>query len=661
MKKLAIIGLIIGLFSVQTLNAQEKLIGLQNNPELLDKDLSSMGTITRSATSIPLPFIDDFAKAGPYPDQAKWKGIGVFINSNFVLNMPTVGVATFDAIDGTGKLYDVAGTFSKPADTLTSSEIDLSYTAADNVILSFYFQAGGLGDMPESADSLTLQFLNSSNEWVNVWSASANQRDSSMTEQYHTTGQVLVNKSDDLSAEFFLTYIRIDRPEYLYDGFRFRFFNYASIAVNSFVSGRASNADHWHLDVVYINRARTEGDYIPDVALSIPQLPLSSRYESIPWKHCNSSTYNQMFPGQLSTNFTLTNLGLSLSSVGLNIRIRPLLGNGENYAFSAGQHNIPNVGETKEYPVIMPNYSFYSDHADSATFEVASYIITDNDASTLRREFRNNDTTRYVHKFYDYYAYDDGTAENGYGLYGGGASTGRVAVKFQNFVQDSLRGVYLYFNRTINDINSSNKIKLAVWADNGAGQPGELLYVQDTVRPSMSGEPNKFVPYKFSHALSIGYNQIFYVGWMQTSEDFVNIGFDRNRNRQDKLFYYLNGAWHPSVYEGALMLRPIFATNESEFPPNPVLPPVQSSISEAVTPVPNPASSTIRLHWAESQAEPLKSKVELYDMRGRLVKTQQVSYGESVNVSTLSEGIYFIRIYDGKNKPVETSKVIIKK
>ncbi len=48
-------------------------------------------------------------------------------------------------------------------------------------------------------------------------------------------------------------------------------------------------------------------------------------------------------------------------------------------------------------------------------------------------------------------------------------------------------------------------------------------------------------------------------------------------------------------------------------------------------------------------------------MRGRLVKIQQVSYGESVDVSSLSEGVYFIRVKDENNKIVETSKVIIKK
>ncbi len=660
MKQSKVVGLIIILLFALKLNAQERLVGLQNNPILLEENLvPKRANVVRSATPLSLPFIDDFAKPGHFSDQSKWEGNSVFINNSYALSMPTIGVATFDAIDAHGNLYDVGGVLSQPADTLTSLEINLAYTPADNIVLSFCFQAGGLGDMPERADSLTLQFLNSSNEWVSVWSVSA--QNDSLVENNHLTGTSVIKKSDDIPATFFSTSIKIDQPNFLFNGFRFRFINYASIAVNTFVPGRASNADHWHLDVVYLNRGRVEGDYVPDAALYVPQLPFSYEYESIPWKHFNSTSYLALFGNQLNTTFYIANLGLPASSVGLVTKIIPLIGNGDSYNFSAGQQNIPDIGSTREIPVILPSYSFYSDDPDSAAFKVTSYIITDTETTTLRRELRYNDTTGYVYKFYDYYAYDDGIAENGYGLYGSGSSTGRVAVKFKSYVADSLRGVYLYFNKTINDVNTSTKIKLAVWSDNGAGQPGELLYVQDTIRPNTSDALNKFVAYKFSKGIAIGSNQIFYVGWMQVSEDFVNIGFDRNRNHQNKTFYYLNNAWQSSVYEGSLMLRPIFANNESDFPPNPVLPPAKSSVSEAVTAVPNPASSTIRLHWKESQAEPLKTKVELYDMRGRLVKTQQVSYGESIDVSSLSDGIYFIRVKDENNKIVETSKVIIKK
>lgn len=659
MKKIAILGIVIA--STLGLHAQERLVGLQNNPILLDKSYAvDNGSITRSAPSILLPFIDDFAGKSPIPDQAKWEGKSVFINSNYAINMPTVGVATFDAIDSNGKLYDAAGAFAKPCDTLTSLEINLSYAPNDNVILSFAYQVGGVGDMPESGDSLTLQFLNSSNQWVNVWSASVIQQKSAIIERNHLKGTLDSLKSTDLSVTFFSAYVRIDQPDYLYDGFRFRFTNYASVAVNSFVPGRASNADHWHLDLVYLNRARIENENTLDVALALPLLPFSAKYESIPWRHLNTNSYNQLFGQQLTTTYHIKNLGLTPSSVGLNLKIIPAFGNGESLNFSGGQHNIPDIGNIREIPVVLPTYNFYNDNTDSAIFNVVSYIVTDNDPAPIKREFRYNDTTSYTYKFHDYYAYDDGTSENGYGLYGSGSASGRVGVKFQNYVEDSLRGVYIYFNQTVKNVNTSNKIKLAVWADDGGGKPGELLYLQDTVRPTISGEMNKFVAYKFSKAIPIKYNQTYFVGWMQTNEDFVNIGFDRNRNHRDKIFFYMNGSWQPSVYEGAIMLRPIFAAADSKFPPNPVLPPVKSSTSDKVTAVPNPANDHIKLHWKDTNTEPLTSKVELFDMRGRLVKTMQVKYGESLNVSNLQEGTYLIRVSNG-SKVVETTKVLIKK
>ena len=58
------------------------------------------------------------------------------------------------------------------SDQLTSQPLNLSYTPADNIWLSFFYQAGGLGDSPEPNDSLTLQFLApEENKWYSVWKA----------------------------------------------------------------------------------------------------------------------------------------------------------------------------------------------------------------------------------------------------------------------------------------------------------------------------------------------------------------------------------------------------------------------------------------------------------------------------------------------------------
>ena len=81
-----------------------------------------------------------------------------FVNRTYPINPVTIGVATFDGLDE----YGYARNFSQsnpsaPSDTLLSQEIDLS--AVDTAYLMFYFQGKGIGDAPQSNDSLVLEFL----------------------------------------------------------------------------------------------------------------------------------------------------------------------------------------------------------------------------------------------------------------------------------------------------------------------------------------------------------------------------------------------------------------------------------------------------------------------------------------------------------------------
>ncbi len=651
------------LLATVTAGGQELLIGLQENPLLGKQQQAGKNVLRQSAVSLSLPFIDDFSKPlGVYPDQQKWKNKNVFINSSYAVNMPSVGVATFDAIDAKGNLYNVGSAFSQPADTLTSQPINLNYPGDQTIFLSFYYQAGGLGDMPELTDSLVLQFYSPlTSTWKSVWNASVHIQDSMIVERFVKTGTTKQNESNLLPSTFFMTHIRVDGSEYLLDGFQFRFINHASIAVNKFIPGRASNADHWHLDVVYLDRGRSANDVVPDVATSIPQSPLTTIYESIPWTHYNTDAHNALFGDGMKTTLGVFNMGEVVSSVSVFVDIRPLVGNGYITSYSLGQYNTPEIGESGLLPfVITPPYSFYSDNPDSAAFEVITYMRTDNSTSPLRQELRQNDTTRYRQQFYNYYAYDDGSAENGYGLYGSGASAGKVAVKFTGYAADSLRGVYIYFNKTIGQVNASNKIKLAVWEDIGNGTPGQLLYSQAATSPELSDSLNSFVAYKFSKAIAISAKQTYFVGWMQTTEDFVNVGFDRNRDHSENVFYSLSeGVWSPSAYEGSLMIRPIFGQSDGNFPPNPILPPVAPTAVVDVVLSPNPATDVVRLNWKDQKRYAKSAQVEVFDLRGRLVLSQRTA-NDQLNVSNLPSGTYFMRI-SSDGKLMGTSKIIIVK
>jgi hypothetical protein len=656
--KILLTATIFVLVNLTNTKAQELLIGLQENPaaKKIAAKRSNLMQV-RSLILRELPFIDDFSRnTGFIPDQTKWQGTSVYINNSYGMNAPSIGVATFDAIDSKGKLYDVGYIVSFPADTLLSQQINLVYPY-DSIYLTFYFQAGGYGDMPENRDSLILQFSPNGNDWKTVWKAFPTVTDSTMTEIYYrnSSTETYLRRVDSLPKYFFKAHVKVDKPEYLTNTFQFRFINYASISINEFTPGRASNADHWNIDFVYLDKGRTSLDtLIKDVAIITQMQPLTSVYEEIPWRHYNADARAKLFGTEIELKFAYQNLGWGRRNVGQHFEITPMFGNGEYLAATTGYENIEDFEvDTAKYTA--SDYDFYSD-TDSAKFEIKAYLTTDSDPARI--DFRYNDTTVYYHNFYDSYAYDDGTAENGYGLFGVGAAAGKVAVQFYCFASDSLRGTYMYFNHTINDVNENNKFRLTVWSDDN-GVPGEILYTQNATKPTYSDSLNQFVAYKFAKPIFIGRRTTFYVGWMQTNDDFINLGFDRNRNHQDKVFYNISNLWEPSIYAGSPMIRPIFSPSE-RFPENPVLPPENpaSGISGVVL-APNPSADYIRMNWADDADNITAKRIEIYNVSGRLIKIEN-SDNNIISVSDLQAGTYIVRIYDGK-KLKETKKIIVAK
>ncbi|MBP5473444.1 MAG: hypothetical protein J6X92_01635, partial [Bacteroidales bacterium] len=193
------------LLSIQAMG-QEVVTGLYVNPALSEQTVATKGT----SDTISLPFIDDFSYSRVYPDSRLWIDNYVFINNTFSINQPTVGVATFDILNENGKIYSNISAYGFEADRLTSSPIDLNYTASDSIMLSFFYEAGGLGDKPEINDNLVLQFYSpSNNRWEQVWS----------------------NESVSFDG-FKPVVIAITEAKYLQKGFQFRFINYGSLNGN---------------------------------------------------------------------------------------------------------------------------------------------------------------------------------------------------------------------------------------------------------------------------------------------------------------------------------------------------------------------------------------------------------------------------------------------
>ena len=117
------------------------------------------------------------------------------------------------------------------------------------------------------------------------------------------------------------------------------------------------------------------------------------------------------------------------------------------------------------------------------------------------------------------------------------------------------------------------------------GQPGDIILQQKGEKPEYTNL-NKFYRYTFDSPLALQ-SGTYYVGWVQVSTTFLNVGFDVNHNSGSRIFYNIDGTWNKSIYSGSLMIRPIFGSAKDISTPTPIDPPATVS---GITLYPNPMS-----------------------------------------------------------------------
>lgn len=189
------------------------------------------------------------------PDTLKWEVSDVLVSDNYPIKPPTIGVATFDATNKLGVLYQSSDAFYF-ADTLTSKKCDISgYNISDSVYMSFFFQPQGLGDKPEERDSLIVQLYNSTDDrWVTACKVSPTKEETIVVERIGSDGNWKNYTVKYDYKVFNEVFIPITNSNYLKSDFRFRIMNMVDIDFDakSFVS----NADHWNVDYVRLGRYR---------------------------------------------------------------------------------------------------------------------------------------------------------------------------------------------------------------------------------------------------------------------------------------------------------------------------------------------------------------------------------------------------------------------
>jgi hypothetical protein len=600
-KRIILYGIFLNACLVNTL-AQEIVTGLQSNYRIKHntEKFKEIRGLT-SADTLVLPFFDDFSGHSIFPDIKKWTDNYVFINNTYSDRQITAGIATFDALDNTGKMYDQASTSGFEADHLTSQPINLNYSSSDNIWLSFFYQAGGLGDPPEANDSLTLQFFAPlEQKWYSIWKVGGS-----------------------LDQRFKPAIIRIDDDRFLQNGFQFRFVNYASISSNLTDPSMIGNCDIWNVDYVLLDKNRNAADTtFPDVALTLPIRSLLKSYEAMPWKQFRQVYLQEMGSSILvhyRNNDTLTR------NITRNFEIWDVYKNSQAYSFSAGATNIGPLTNVDYNANLV--YTFNTSNNDSGLFRIKASLKTDN------FDPKGNDTLIYYQVFKNYFAFDDGTSEGGYGINGLGSRNAMVAYKFESYMPDTLRAIQICFNDSYQNANL-RAFDLAVWDDNN-GIPGNMIYNLTNVMVELGNVINGFYSYSIPEGVPV--NGVFYVGWRQTSETFLNAGYDVNTPNAGRQFYWLNGEWSQSQKPGSIMIRPVVGS-----------PLTITSVHDTyykkkniMTIWPNPARDYINIEKGELQLSGL-TDIIITDLNGHeLIK---VVYSDKVDISSLHDGMYFLVI-----------------
>ncbi|MGB1037466.1 MAG: T9SS type A sorting domain-containing protein [Bacteroidia bacterium] len=579
--------------------------------------------------TLNLPFFDDFSESSLYPDSSKWLNNQVYINNQFPIEPPTYNVATFDALASNGRPYNttINKDFNGPGDSLISQPINLKdsmgtpYALTDSIVLSFFFQPNGNGYHLNGEDSLRLFFKAENQVWIQVWSVGGQ-------------GE---------NAPFQHVSLAIEDINYLHKDFQFMFTTYTR---------QVGNANHWHLDYVYLDSRRsTSTDYYNDYAIQTTPTSLLKEYSSMPYSHysTNPASFNED-----AVYFRASNL----YNVAKNIEVRHeayYKGTDEkaNTKFSENSNNI--LAQSS----ILRNLPKYDISGLTGTDPIVIDRMIEIRENGIVNDYKNNDKITTTQVFYDYYAYDDGSAERGFGFDHNTSPSnieGQVAYGFDIAKEDTLYAVATFFNEAVYDV-SRTRFKYRIWKDlSGVDGASEdvLIYESDDESPSYNtanGE-RTFSTHYIDTLLLLSPGK-YYIGWWQQSMFNLNVGWDmnygnlKNSDRPNpNLYYNTFGTWKNSdLPNGTLMMRPHFGSKRQLY----------ASIHQVEADeynhriYPNPARNIVK--FGKEYA-----KVSLSTMSGLIVKSDLDV--KSLELNGLQAGLYFVTLEDEKGQ-IHTSKLVI--
>jgi hypothetical protein len=521
------------------------------------------------------------------------------------MNPWTLGVVTFDGLDENGMPYLFGSNSIDFNDYLTSKPIDMSgLSGADSVYFSFLYQPQGFNDEPESVDSLKLEFYAPDlQQWFQVWSVG---------------GSPL--------QDFKKVHFRITDSKFFKATFQFRFLNY---------SGVSGGIDQFHIDYVRLQKSSGYQDTLfKDFSILYPLNTLLDDYTQVPWDHFKNSPAGK---GNKNLEITVRNSS-NVDENYLNGKIII-----ENQGVEDGTITILGQDLANGDINYEANTVYRSEHDISALYDFNAGLPGDYQefqvtftASAQFSNFAQNDSTTFVQRFYDSYAYDDGSAE---AAYGPTSIQARLAYKFTPYEDDTLAGVRMRFVPSVN--NTSNDLfLLTVWNDEN-GHPGDVIYEDDFLnprQPSYSYDDSLgFTSYYFTDFLQLPVTGTFYVGWRQLEQQALNIGFDRNTDQSDKIFYSTNNGltWLNTTFDGSLLMRPVFSTDLNYGLSVAEHTPAAEQLFRAY---PNPFSSRLVIETDNPDFD----GIQITDLNGKLLFSSEGKERE-FNLEFMQKGVYFVR------------------
>lgn len=575
--------------------------------------------------TLTLPFFDDFSQSFLQPDTSKWEAAGGAFVANaaaFSLVQPSQQVASFDGLDANGSPYefsDVVNTAVGLSDELTSKPINLAgLSPSDSLYLSFFWQLAGRSEAPNEEDSLRLQFKDDTGEWQTLWRAIGNNI-----------------PSDTFQIEL----VGLLENRYFHNEFQFRFQAF----------GRLSGIyDVWHLDYIYLNNNRGFDDrFVRDLASIKIFDGFLQNYSAMP---INQYLVNAAAETNTSIRSTLRNLNDNFNFYAYQVQLRDTLNNTVLDVF------------TESTPILIDDFE-----TDTLVYNLNAGLITTNNPKVLEYRFEvntgddntvippidlsQNDTIVGYTVLSDYYAYDDGTAEYGAGV---NQRFGQVALRFTLNEADTLTDVQMHFTKLERDLTGQTFVlNIYQYINN----PEDSILLQRSVPIRYPNERDEFLSLKaILEEIGDNFPAIplpageFYVGWQQTTNDRLTVGYDRSRNSASETFFNVGNGWadwtpQPEE-EGSLMVRPIFGEAS-------IITAQEKPRRDAFKIYPNPSKGVIRL-----EGDYLPPSVQVYDAKARYLGQVKVQQAQ-LDLQHLPNGLYIIRWQNAQKMQVQQAKILI--